>query len=155
MAPPEAITLICVAPRRRFCAGGAAHLVGAVAERGQRDRPGIESCGASAKRGRQSPWPPVCEIGPPLGRMRGPRIRAVLDRLREAAVDAAGVADGGEAGVQRVLDVLLHLHRPDGEGVAVRGADREVNDAEVDVGVHEAGHDGAAVEIDHAGVVAA
>ncbi len=77
---------------------------------------------------------------------------AVGHRLGEAAVDAAGVAYGGEAGVQGVLDDLSHLHGPDGQGLARQHLGAQVGAPQVGVGVGEAGEDSPAADIDHAGV---
>jgi hypothetical protein len=133
-------------------AGGFAHLVGAVADGGERRQAGDRLVQVVLVA--QAPVAVAAGLGDhrPAGQDARPADVALDHRLSEAAVDAAGVADGGEAGLQRVFDDLLHFHRPYRQRLGSEGFRAQVGNAQVDMGVGEAGHDGAAAEVQDTGV---
>src|SRR5437667_49986 len=72
-APPEAITLIWVAPRRSWSRAALRTSSGPSQMMKPATSPPMPCSIVSWWGALQSPWPPVCERNAPLGRIRGPR----------------------------------------------------------------------------------
>src|ERR1700737_2534697 len=88
----------------------------------------------------------------PADKESRPSDQPLADRFLESPIETAGVPDRCETRLQRVFDLARDPECDHGRGDRYLLERIEVETGEMDVGVEQAGHQGAALAIDDAGV---